>query len=119
MVTASDGASGAVTTSRGRTIGYDALVLARGSYPFVPPVPGADLPGCFTYRTLDDLDAIRTAATQAAAARGSRAGLVIGGGLLGLEAARALRLLDMSPHVVALAPRLMPLQGDRGDRRLV
>ncbi|HVX46245.1 MAG TPA: nitrite reductase large subunit NirB [Mycobacteriales bacterium] len=104
-----------VTTSAGRTIGYDALVLATGSYPFVPPVPGRDLAGCFVYRTLEDLDAIRAAAEHAAGhTRGRRAGLVIGGGLLGLEAARALRLLGMSPHVVELAPRLMPLQVDDG-----
>src|SRR6185437_8388382 len=80
-----------VVTSAGRNVDYDALVLATGSAPFVPPVPGRELPGCFVYRTLDDLDAIR-AATQAVHP-GRRAGLVVGGGLLGLEAARALRLL--------------------------
>jgi nitrite reductase (NADH) large subunit len=110
--------SRAVTTVRGRTVGYDALVLATGSYPFVPPVPGRDLPGCFVYRTIDDLDAIRTAATGAAR-KGRRAGLVVGGGLLGLEAARALRLLGLSPHVVELAPRLMPLQVDDGGGQLL
>ncbi len=89
-----------VRTAAGRELPYDALVLATGSVPFVPPVPGRDLPGCFVYRTLDDLDAI----TAAAAARRSRARLpgrrsavVVGGGLLGLEAARALRLLGLSP----------------------
>ncbi|MBQ0904865.1 nitrite reductase large subunit NirB [Micromonospora sp. U21] len=85
---------------------YDALVLATGSYPFVPPVPGAELPGVFVYRTLDDLAAIR------AYARGRRAGAVIGGGLLGLEAANALRLLGLSTDVVEFAPRLMPVQVD-------
>ncbi len=119
-VTVIDRAARAVTTSRGRVLGYDALVLATGSYPFVPPVPGKDLPGCFVYRTLDDLDAIRAAAERAAThTRGRRAGLVIGGGLLGLEAARALRLLGMSPHVVELAPRLMPLQVDDGGGALL
>jgi nitrite reductase (NADH) large subunit len=114
-VTAVDRGARTVTTSRGAVLGYDALVLAAGSYPFVPPVPGRDLPGCFVYRTLDDLDAIRAAAQRAAVStRGRRAGLVVGGGLLGLEAARALRLLGMSPHVVELAPRLMPLQVDEG-----
>jgi nitrite reductase (NADH) large subunit len=112
-VTAIDLAGRTVTTGRGRTVGYDALVLATGSYPFVPPVPGRDLPGCFVYRTLDDLDAIRAAVQRAATrTRGRRAGLVVGGGLLGLEAARAVRLLGLSPHVVELAPRLMPLQVD-------
>src|SRR6185437_1312381 len=119
-VAAIDRAAKAVTTSRGRTMRYDALVLATGSYPFVPPVPGASLPGCFTYRTLDDLDAIAAAARRAAATtRGRRAGLVIGGGLLGLEAARVVRLLGMSPHVVELAPRLMPLQVDEGGGALL
>jgi nitrite reductase (NADH) large subunit len=109
-----------VTTSKDRTLGYDALVLATGSYPFVPPVPGKDLPGCFVYRTLDDLDAIRAAAENAAkTTHGRPAGLVIGGGLLGLEAARALRSLGLSPHVVELAPRLMPLQVDEGGGGLL
>ncbi|WP_041261236.1 nitrite reductase large subunit NirB [Pseudofrankia inefficax] len=115
-----DRAARTVTTSRGRVLGYDALVLATGSFPFVPPVPGRDLAGCFVYRTLEDLDAIRAAATHARThTRGRRAGLVIGGGLLGLEAARALRLLGMSPHVVELAPRLMPLQVDEGGGALL
>jgi nitrite reductase (NADH) large subunit len=119
-VTAINRGARTVTTSRGRTADYDALVLATGSYPFVPPVPGAGLPGCFTYRTLDDLDAISAAARLAAATTvGRRAGLVVGGGLLGLEAARALRLLGMSPHVVELAPRLMPQQVDEGGGALL
>jgi nitrite reductase (NADH) large subunit len=119
-VTAIDRAARTVTTSRGRSLRYEALVLATGSYPFVPPVPGAGLPGCFVYRTLDDLDTIRAAAEHAAAhTRGRRAGLVVGGGLLGLEAARALRLLGMSPHVVELAPRLMPMQVDEGGGALL
>jgi len=120
-VTAIDRAAREVTTSRGRAVRYDALVLATGSAPFVPPVAGAGLPGCFVYRTLDDLDGIRAAAESAAAAktRGRRAGLVVGGGLLGLEAARALRLLGMSPHVVELAPRLMPVQVDEGGGALL
>ncbi|MBC9822063.1 nitrite reductase large subunit [Terrabacter sp. MAHUQ-38] len=107
-----------VTTSDGDVIAYDDLVLATGSYPFVPPVPGHDSAGCFVYRTLDDLDGIRAAAEQAiarATAEGRTAnGLVVGGGLLGLEAANALRLLGLTPHVVEFAPRLMPLQVDEG-----
>lgn len=120
-----DRAARTVTTEGGHTVGYDALVLATGSYPFVPPVPGAELPGCYVYRTLDDLDAIRDAANQAKqrVAPGRRAGVVVGGGLLGLEAAHALRLLGFSPHVIELAPRLMPVQVDEGGgallRRLV
>ena len=102
-----------VTTSAGLEIGYDELVLATGSYPFVPPVPGRDAPGCFVYRTLDDLDAIQSAAASA------RSGVVIGGGLLGLEAANALRLLGLEPHVVELAPHLMAVQLDEGGGALL
>ena len=110
-----------VRTASGATQSYDALVLATGSYPFVPPVPGKDLPGCFVYRTLDDLDAIREAAQAAVEAKGPgrRSGVVVGGGLLGLEAARALRLLGLSPQVVEIAPRLMPVQVDEGGGALL
>jgi nitrite reductase (NADH) large subunit len=102
-----------VSTSDGSVVSYDALVLATGSKPFVPPVPGHDLDGCYVYRTLDDLDAIRAAATE------GQPGVVVGGGLLGLEAANALRLLGMRPHVVELAPRLMPLQVDEGGGQVL
>ncbi len=94
-----------VSTSDGE-YRYDILVLATGSYPFVPPVPGRDLPGCFTYRTVDDLAAL----TRYAAGRST--GIVVGGGLLGLEAANALRRLGLATHVVEFAPRLMPAQVD-------
>ena len=104
-----DRAARTVITSSGRQLGYDALVLATGSRPFVPPVPGADLPGCFVYRTIEDLDAIRA---RAAACGG--AGVVVGGGLLGLEAADALRRLGLAVHVVEAAPWLMPAQVDEG-----
>jgi nitrite reductase (NADH) large subunit len=102
-----------VLTSDGEEIGYDELVFATGSYPFVPPVDGHDAPGCFVYRTLDDLDAIKEAASSA------RTGVVIGGGLLGLEAANALRLLGLAPHVVELAPHLMAVQVDEGGGALL
>src|SRR5581483_9450838 len=82
--------------------------VATGSSPFVPPVPGRDADGCFVYRTIDDLEAI------ADFAAGCRTGAVIGGGLLGLEAANALRSLGLETHVVELAPRLMPVQVDDG-----
>ncbi len=97
----------------GSQLDYDALVLATGSYPFVPPVPGKDSAGCHVYRTLDDLDAIRTDAEAALACDPEAVGIVVGGGLLGLEAANALRLLGIRPHVVEFAPRLMPLQVDQ------
>ncbi|APE22192.1 MULTISPECIES: nitrite reductase large subunit NirB [Streptomyces] len=103
-----DPAARTVTTTSGRVVAYDALVLATGSYPFVPPIPGADAPGCFTYRTLYDVDALTRYAERAGT------GVVIGGGLLGLEAAGALRTLGLATHVVEFAPRLMPLQVDDG-----
>ncbi|MEZ7239210.1 nitrite reductase large subunit NirB [Rhodococcus sp. GXMU-t2271] len=111
-----DRAGRTVTTDTGEVIGYDALVLATGSYPFVPPIPGKDLAGCFVYRTLDDLDGIRAGAQQAAP---GAVGVVVGGGLLGLEAANALRMLGLTPHVVEFAPRLMPLQVDEGGGALL
>ncbi|MDQ8707255.1 FAD-dependent oxidoreductase [Streptomyces sp. LHD-70] len=97
-----------VLCADGARVRYDALVLATGSRPFVPPVPGHDLPGCHVYRTLADVAAIR------AAARPGHTGVVVGGGLLGLEAAGALQALGMRPHVVEGAPWLMPLQLDEG-----
>ncbi len=81
---------------------YDALVLATGAYPYVPPIPGAGLSGCFTYRTLDDLADIEAYAV------GRRTAVVLGGGLLGLEAATALRPLGLRTAVVERAGQLLP-----------
>ena len=97
-----------VCGQRETTLPYDDLVFASGSSPFVPPVPGKDAPGCFVYRTLEDLEAIRAEALK------SKVGVVIGGGLLGLEAAGALRKLGLETHVVEFAPQLMPAQLDEG-----
>ncbi|MCU1734065.1 MULTISPECIES: nitrite reductase large subunit NirB [unclassified Pseudomonas] len=94
-----------VVTAEGR-YPYDRLILATGSYPFVPPIQGSEGAARLVYRTLDDLDAIRDAATNA------RRGVVVGGGLLGLEAANALKSLGLEAHVVEFAPRLMPVQLD-------
>ncbi|WP_099608431.1 nitrite reductase large subunit NirB [Vibrio coralliilyticus] len=89
-------------------LGYDQLVLATGSYPFVPPIEGKDREDIFVYRTLEDLSQIKQAC------QGAKTGAVIGGGLLGLEAANALKLLGVKTHVVEFAPRLMPVQLDDG-----
>ncbi|MCO7520891.1 MULTISPECIES: nitrite reductase large subunit NirB [unclassified Pseudomonas] len=94
-----------LVTDAGR-YGYEQLILATGSYPFVPPIEGSSGHARLVYRTLDDLDAIR------AAASGARRGVVVGGGLLGLEAANALKSLGLEAHVVEFAPRLMPVQLD-------
>lgn len=105
-VVAMDAAARTVTLAGGEEIPYDELVLATGAAPFVPPVPGKDLANVFVYRTIEDLEAIREAS------RGARAGAVIGGGLLGLEAANALHQLGVQTHVVEMAPRLMAVQVD-------
>ncbi len=95
-----------VETNDGERIAFDHLVLATGSSPFVPPMPGASGPDVFVYRTIDDVDAIRVRAA------GAQTGIVIGGGLLGLEAAKALLDLGLETHVVEAGPRLMPRQLD-------
>lgn len=97
-----------VTSAQGREISYDTLVLATGSYPFVPPIPGKEAAGTFVYRTIEDLKAIRDWAGHPEITKGA----VIGGGLLGLEAAKALKSLGLDTHVVEFAPRLMPVQVD-------
>jgi nitrite reductase (NADH) large subunit len=102
-----------VRSARGHELPYDKLVLATGSYPFVPSLPGAEWPDCFVYRAIEDLEAIRTAAGRA------RVGVVIGGGLLGLEAAKALHDLGLETHVVEFAPRLMAVQLDDSGGRLL
>lgn len=106
QVTGIDRDAKTVALSDGSTQAYDVLVLATGAAPFVPPVPGKDLKNVFVYRTIEDLQAIEEAAKTA------KAGVVIGGGLLGLEAANALHQLDVETHVVELAPRLMAVQVD-------
>lgn len=114
-----DRAAKTVVTADGETHGYDALVLATGSYAFVPPVTGHDLPSCHVYRTLDDLDAIRAAAQRAVESGRGEAGVVIGGGLLGLEAANALRQFGIPTHVVEMMPRLMAQQIDEAGGALL
>lgn len=93
-------------TNTGRTVHYDKLVIATGSYPWVPPIKGSDTRDCFVYRTIEDLNAIE------ACARRSRKGAVIGGGLLGLEAAGALKNLGIETHVIEFSPVLMAEQLD-------
>lgn len=90
----------------GSDLSYDKLVIATGSYPFVPPIPGHERPNTFVYRTIEDLEAIK------AAAQNAKVGTVVGGGLLGLEAAKALKDLGLKTHVVEFAPRLMAVQID-------
>jgi len=95
-----------ITSAGGIELTYDFLVLATGSAAFVPTVPGTDKFGVFVYRTIDDLELITSFAYKAKKAA------VIGGGLLGLEAAKAMMDLDLETHVVEFADRLMPRQLD-------
>ena len=95
-----------VRSEHGEVVGYDKLVIATGSAPFIIPVPGHDLPGVLTYRDLDDVDAMLLAAQS----RGKA--VVIGGGLLGLEAAAGLKERGMDVTVIHLMPSLMERQLD-------
>lgn len=102
-----------VTSEAGVTVAYDKLIMATGSYPFVPPIEGNDRDGCLVYRTIEDLDAMKEVASR------GKVGVVVGGGLLGLEAAKALVDLGLETHVVEFAPRLMPVQLDDGGAALL
>ena len=95
-----------VHSKSGRTQAYDRLILATGSRAFMPSIPGVDLDGVFTYRTIDDLQQIRAYSGYC------RRAVVLGGGLLGLEAAAALQSLKLQVSVVEMAPVLMPRQLD-------
>src|SRR5687768_17774220 len=112
-VLAVDPVAKVVRSARYKDVPYDKLVFATGSNPFVPPVPGHDRRDCFVYRTIEDLEEI-----AAKASRG-RVGTVIGGGLLGLEAAKALKDLGLETHIVEFAPRLMAVQLDESAGRLL
>ncbi|WP_027060128.1 nitrite reductase large subunit NirB [Mesorhizobium loti] len=105
-ITAIDRTARTVTSDHGVTEPYDKLVIATGSVPFIIPVPGHDLPGVLTYRDLDDVQAMMLAAQSRAKA------VVIGGGLLGLEAAAGLNLQGMEVTVLHVNPTLMERQLD-------
>ena len=102
-----------VQTHLDKTYLYDYLVLATGSSAFVPPIKGVEKEGVFVYRTIEDLDAIMAYAKKIKQ-QGATEAAVLGGGLLGLEAAKAVYDLGLNPHVVEFAPRLMPRQLDKG-----
>ncbi|WP_460635307.1 nitrite reductase large subunit NirB [Larkinella harenae] len=103
-----------VRSHHGLVVPYDYLILATGSGAFVPPVAGVEKDGVFVYRTIEDLDLIQ------AHARKARKGAVLGGGLLGLEAAKALLDLGLEEaHVVEFAPRLMPRQIDDAGSKIL
>jgi nitrite reductase (NADH) large subunit len=96
-----------LTPTAGEALSYDRLLLATGSRCFIPGIPGANLPGVFVLRTLQDAAAIRMQASRC------RRAVVVGGGLLGLETAHALCVLNLDVKVVEIAPHLLPRQLDR------
>jgi nitrite reductase (NADH) large subunit len=102
-----------VIARSGRVQPYDKLLIATGSDPFIIPVPGKDLPGVVTFRDLDDVDKMLAAAKQGGSA------VVIGGGLLGLEAAHGLSLRGMQVTVIHLMPTLMERQLDEAGGYLL
>lgn len=95
-----------VLSHTGKVMAYDKLILATGSGAFVPPIGGVEKKGVFVYRTIEDLDAIMAFGKKA------RSAAIIGGGLLGLEAAKATMDMGLNTHVIEFAPRLMPRQLD-------
>ncbi len=105
-ITAIDPREKLATTDKGRQFPYDKLLLATGGYSFVPPIKGADLPGVMTLRTLSDAEKIKDWAKR------SKRAVLIGGGLLGLEAGNGLRKLGLEVAVVEFFPRLLPRQMD-------
>lgn len=106
LVTEIDRQAKTIKTHTGKTDHYDYLILATGSGAFVPSIPGVERDGVFVYRTIEDLNQITSYSKKVTR------GAVMGGGLLGLEAAKALLDLGLETHVVEFAPRLMPRQID-------
>lgn len=108
-----DRESKTIRSSAGRIAHYDTLVLATGSYPFVPPIAGTDQAHCHVYRTIEDLEAIKASGADA------EVGVVVGGGLLGLEAANALKNMGLATHVLEFTPGLMGTQLDDGGAAML
>jgi nitrite reductase (NADH) large subunit len=112
LVVGLDKGNKTITTHLGNTLIYDYLVLATGSSAFVPPIKGSDKEGVFVYRTIEDLDAMMAYAKKIKK-NGASEAAVLGGGLLGLEAANAVLGMGLNAHVVEFAPKLMPRQLDQ------
>jgi nitrite reductase (NADH) large subunit len=108
-----------ITTMSEKTLTYDFLVLATGSSPFVPAVDGVDKEGVFVYRTIEDLEATLAYAEKIKASVSSPKAAILGGGLLGLEAAKAVLDMGLEPHVVEFAPKLMPRQLDTRSSKVL
>ena len=109
-VVAVDTEAKTVTGASGKVIPYDACVMATGSFPFVPPIPGKQRPGVFVYRTIEDLESMLAYAKE----NNVQSAAVIGGGLLGLEAAKAVKDMGIISHIIEFADILMCRQIDQG-----
>ncbi|WP_298343085.1 nitrite reductase large subunit NirB [uncultured Algibacter sp.] len=101
-----------ITTAKDREFSYDYLVLATGSSPFVPPIKGVEKEGVFVYRTIEDLEDMLAYAAKINAEKSDGRAAILGGGLLGLEAGKAVLDMGLEPHVVEFASKLMPRQLD-------
>lgn len=119
-VTNIDKSSKTIETISGEKHTYDYLILATGSSPFVPPIKGIEKKGVFVYRTIEDLE--NTLAYAEEITRNSKEKIkaaILGGGLLGLEAAKAVMDMGFEPHVVEFAPKLMPRQLDKRGSKIL
>jgi len=101
-----------ITTVNENNYNYDYLVLATGSAPFVPPIKGVEKDGVFVYRTIEDLEGMLSYAEKIKREKPNARAAILGGGLLGLEAGKAVMDMGLEPHVVEFAPKLMPRQLD-------
>ncbi len=101
-----------ITTASDAEYQYDYLVLATGSVPFVPPIQGVEKEGVFVYRTIEDLEGMLAYAEKVKEVKPNGKAAILGGGLLGLEAGKAVMDMGLEPHVVEYAPKLMPRQLD-------
>ncbi|MEM1336815.1 MAG: nitrite reductase large subunit NirB [Bacteroidota bacterium] len=108
-----------VRTKLGQTYPYDQLVLATGSVPFVPPIQGVEKEGVFVYRTIEDLEGMLAYAEKINTQRSDGRAAILGGGLLGLEAGKAVLDMGLEPHVVEFASKLMPRQLDTRSSKVL
>lgn len=104
-----------VTGQSGKVLPYDACILATGSFPFVPPIPGKQRPGVFVYRTIEDLENMLAYAKN----NNVKSAAVIGGGLLGLEAAKAVKDMGLTSHIIEFADILMCRQIDAAGHNIL
>lgn len=105
-------ASKTITTAKDRYFSYDYLVIATGSVPFVPQIKGIEKEGVFVYRTIEDLENMLAHAAKLKKQKPNAKAAVLGGGLLGLEAGKAVMDMGLEPHIVEFASKLMPRQLD-------